>query len=141
MRQPRIDLSPARPQRLPIEASISPPPDTQTAAPARQVFSLNHGWSFHRCECDTENVPLESPDRVEWELINLPHSVRLEPLNASGGRNFQGICWYCKKLALPPQWKDRIIYLQFEGAMQVADIWLNGQKVATHHGGYTPFTI
>ncbi|HMB95382.1 MAG TPA: glycoside hydrolase family 2 TIM barrel-domain containing protein, partial [Tepidisphaeraceae bacterium] len=71
----------------------------------------------------------------------LPHSVRLDPLNASGGKNFQGVCWYRKTLHAPQQWREKMIYLHFEGAMQVAEVWLNGQKIASHHCGYTPFTI
>jgi len=141
MRQPHLDLDPARTERIPIAKSIPQTHGADITSAARVTLNLNLGWSFHRCESAAENVPLEFPDSVEWEMVNLPHSARLEPLNASGGRNFQGVCWYRKNLVLPPHCKDRIVYLQFEGAMQVADIWLNAQKIISHHGGYTPFTI
>jgi beta-galactosidase len=115
-------------------------------APLR--LSLNRGWRFRRSgdggdyadlvERDGEFEPAE---HEPWQSVNLPHSVRLEPLNASGGRNYQGICWYCRGLELRPQWRGRKLMLHFEGAMQVADVWLSGRKLHTHHGGYTPFTI
>ena len=76
-----------------------------------------------------------------WEPVDLPHSVRLEPLNASGGRNYQGICRYRKTFRAAPSWKGRKVYLRFEGAMQVAEISLNGMLVHTHFGGYQPFTV
>jgi beta-galactosidase len=84
--------------------------------------------------------PLSSPGMV-WEKVNLPHSVRLEPLNASGGRNYQGPCWYKKTFVADAGWQDHQLYLRFEGAMQVADLWLNDKKLTTHFGGYQPFTI
>ena len=103
------------------------------------------GWRFHASTSPSATpAALESPDslpsNVEWETVNLPHSVRLEPINASGGRNYQGVCWY-RKVFAGGDWKGRKVYMAFEGAMQVADIWLNGHKFPTHFGGYQPFTI
>jgi beta-galactosidase len=114
----------------------------------RLLINLNAGWGFHRVESDdrdlepTQLVGSEgAADGLVWDRVNLPHSVRLEPLNASGGRNFQGVCWYRRTLHLRPEWRDRIVHLHFEGAMQQSDVWLNGRQVAAHDCGYTPFTI
>jgi beta-galactosidase len=130
----RSPTIPKRPIAPPIMRSVRPQP----TSPGRISMSLNQGWLFRRGSPD-EAEPT-APDH-SWEPANLPHSARLEPLNASGGRNFQGICWYSRDLQLSNSWTDRILYLHFEGAMQVADVWLNGKKIATHYGGYTPFTI
>jgi beta-galactosidase len=109
----------------------------------RLVRSLNADWRFLLGDArDADADPVTATDgELPWELVNLPHSVRLEPLNASGGRNYQGGCWYQKRLELNDAWRGRLIYLHFEGAMQVADVWLNGRKLLTHYGGYLPFTI
>ena len=115
----------------------------------RQVLDLNQAWEFHR-PTDSRQKPSDSsptphselpPDTAIWELVHLPHSVRLEPLNASGCRHYQGPCWYRKILSIDDSCRDKVIYLCFEGAMQVADVWLNGEKLTTHYGGYQPFTI
>lgn len=79
--------------------------------------------------------------RVPWEKVCLPHSVRLEPVNASGGRNYQGLCWYRRAISADAAWAGKTILLQFEGAMQVADVWLDGKKLTTHFGGYQPFAV
>src|ERR1700722_2026144 len=82
---------------------------------------INGDWMFQRSEAGED-----SPNERAWERVHLPHSVRLEPLNASGGRNFQGVCWYRKRLDIAGEWKNRKVYLQVEGAMQTAEAWLNG---------------
>ena len=73
--------------------------------------------------------------------VNLPHTVRLEPLNASGGRNYQGLCWYRKHFSADNAWRGRKIYLKFEGTMHTANVWINGVALPTHYGGYLPFTL
>jgi beta-galactosidase len=83
----------------------------------------------------------EIPADAKWESVCLPHSVRLEIRNASGGRNYQGVCWYRKTFAGQAGWSGRRVRLAFEGAMQVADLWLNGRKLMKHYGGYLPFTV
>jgi beta-galactosidase len=73
--------------------------------------------------------------------VDLPHTVRLEPINASGGRNFQGTCWYTKHFPTAAAWQDQVVYLKFQGAMQVADVWLNGKHLHTNYCGYLPFVL
>lgn len=116
----------------------------------RQLIDLNQGWEFHRpidiqpSEPRVASTGKEGefpPATAQWELVNLPHSVRLEPLNASGCRHYQGPCWYRKNLMIDGSCSDKKIYLRFEGAMQVADIRLNGKRLTTHYGGYLPFTV
>jgi len=127
-------------------------PGSQPFAPApaaRVELNFDQGWQFFRPDSAKRNVKpelfsdasaLNLPD-PEWEQVTLPHSVRLEPKDVSGGRNYQGICWYRKSFSVKPEWKERILYLNFQGAMQVAKVWLDGTYLTTHYGGYIPFTI
>jgi len=116
---------------------------------ARLDFNFDHEWQFFRPVGETHEVSHESPTSktatppsgAVWEAATLPHSVRLEPFDASGGQNYQGICWYRKKFSLKPDWRNRILYLKFQAAMQVADVCLNGTLLTTHYGGYIPFVV
>ncbi|MGC2164311.1 MAG: sugar-binding domain-containing protein [Silvibacterium sp.] len=119
---------------------------------SRVLLNLNQDWRFFRPEgASAESLGRPSSARgsmyiavwndANWEPVNLPHTVRLEPVNASGGRNYRGICWYQKHFAAPQEWNERTVYLVFQGAMQVADVWLNGKHLTTHYGGYLPFTL
>lgn len=113
----------------------------------RMEQNWNQGWKFYRAETSA-SMTMEGTDsaginldRVNWEEVNLPHTVRLEPLNASGGRNFQGLCWYLKRFPTDSAWARHDVHLVFQGAMQVSDIWLNGKHLTTHDGGYLPVTL
>ena len=137
------------------DAALSPSPCTQGegrgegTSVAQPVANLESGQSLRDPHTLSPTLSLctgrgrqnGNGEPIAWEHVHLPHSVRLDPLNASGGRNFQGVCWYRKRLNIDDACRDRILYLHFEGAMQVADVWLNGERLATHCCGYTPFTI
>lgn len=49
--------------------------------------------------------------------------------------------WYRRVFTLPKLWKKSHILLNFGAVDWQADIWINEIKVATHTGGYTPFSI
>jgi beta-galactosidase len=137
--------------RRPAVVALRPraPRESAAAAPTRVVVPFSRSWRFARCQAEDEALDITwaadgaVPNlRVEnWETVHLPHSVRLEPRNASGCRNYQGVCWYHKKFLIPESFRGRVIYLEFEGAMQSADVWLNDRPVGAHACGYTPFVI
>jgi beta-galactosidase len=121
-----------------------PTHDFQPLPEARAVLSMNQGWQFFRPDAfsasasGTSGFPAKD---AEWAPATLPHTVRLEPRDVSGGQNYQGVCWYKRVFNAQQEWRDRIVYLKFQGAMQVADIWLNDVHLSTHYGGYLPFTV
>ncbi|MCH1932226.1 glycoside hydrolase family 2, partial [Shewanella sp. A25] len=67
------------------------------------------------------------------------HTPRLEP--AVVDDQWQGIAWYQKTLEAAPDWRNKVVQIRFEAAMNQADVWLNEQKVGSHLGGYLPFTL
>jgi len=119
---------------------------TSRAPEARLVLNMNRGWQFSRpldsqASQATQAVRGNPRAGAVWERATLPHTVRLEQRDVSGGQNYQGLCWYRRTFTPQPEWKGRVIYLKFHGAMQVADVWLNGEHLTTHYGGYLPFTL
>lgn len=93
----------------------------------RIIHTMNQSWKFYR-EGDSEKK----------EVVCLPHSVQLVPANSSGGRNYQGICFYEKTIFLEEEYKEKKVLLEFEGAMGVTELYVNGEHVKTHYCGYTP---
>ena len=101
---------------------------------------FNDGWLFLLADDgDSTDYSSASVDTRNWEHVSIPHTPRVEPLVVND--QWQGTCWYRKEFSLPHSWKEKRIFLRFEGAMNVADVWINGQHVARHQGGYLPFVI
>ena len=48
--------------------------------------------------------------------------------------------WYRKFFKLPSSWVGRNVLLHFGAVDQIATVWVNGQQVAHHEGGYTEFS-
>jgi len=47
---------------------------------------------------------------------------------------------YRRKVTVPTAWQDKVILLRFEGVNHIADVYVNNQRVASHVGGWIPFT-
>lgn len=120
----------------------------------KQIEIKNQGsdWSsqFNIQHVEAQNQALAvNPDTLKqefnqlsmgnWEKINLPHTPFVEPLVVL--HQWQGICYYRKILNVSKKEIDKQLWLEFEGAMHLADVWVNGQHLIQHSGGYTPFVV
>lgn len=105
----------------------------------RVVYDFNLGWRFNLG--DVENAYSVDFNDSEWAVVATPHSVELIPAEASGCRNYQGVAWYRKHFVIPSDMKNKQVYIYFEGVMGKQDIYLNGELVRQHFGGYLPFSI
>lgn len=101
---------------------------------------LDNDWQFHRETASPLNAVTPYPG-PEWESVDLPHSARLEDDTAPEFHSFQGVVWYRKNLRASPVWLGKRVVLKFEAAMQVADVWVNGEHRLRHTGGYLPFDV
>lgn len=105
----------------------------------RKVFDFNVGWRYYKG--DVKNAMFYDFDDSKWDIVSLPHTVELLPSNASGGRNYQGIVWYRKHFRLDKSFTGQKIWLHFEAIMGKSKIYLNGNLIKEHFGGFLPITI
>jgi beta-galactosidase len=114
-------------------------PAGRAAGPDRLDF--NPGWQFLLGDADGAEAP--AFDDAGWNAATLPHTARVESLvTGEPGTDtwqWQGTCWYRKRFALPRESAGRKVFLHFDGAMNVADVWLNGAHLGRHWGGWLPF--
>ena len=124
---------------LPLQAQTSVAGLFPLEGSGRLVWNFNAGWRFHLG--DVAGAEVKDYNDKSWEVVPTPHTVQLMPAEASGCRNYQGIAWYRKHFRLPKECAGRDVTLHFEAIMGKQTIYVNGQKVKEHEGGYLPITI
>ncbi len=111
---------------------------TTTNSP-RQVSSLNPDWKLKLGTIPAEQKPYASDyDDSSWSSVNLPNGLEVLPLDASGGVNYQGEAWYRKWMTLPKEEAGKRHILYFEGIMGKSKLYVNGELIKEHAGGYLP---
>jgi len=92
--------------------------------------NINQDWQF--------KVVNATDSADSWEQVSLPHTPKIEPMIVND--QWQGDAIYQKTLIISPTWKDKKVFIRFEGAMSHAKVWLNDTRLGEHLGGYLPFT-
>jgi beta-galactosidase len=86
-------------------------------------------------------------DDSGWQQINLPHDWAITgPFTRSGGGGMgrlpsAGVGWYRKNLNIPAEDAGKSIFLDVDGAMSYATVWLNGQLVGGWPFGYASWRV
>ena len=102
----------------------------------REIINFNVKWAFTK---NSTEVPATMPEK--WDWVTLPHSWN--NIDGQDGENdyYRGTGYYAKQLKkfdLPEA--DRY-YMEFRGANSSADLYINGKKLASHDGGYSPWRV
>jgi beta-galactosidase len=119
-------------------------PETAWAQPpGGHRTRLDGGWRFHLGDVPGGERP--GLDDGAWERVTLPHTARIEALvtgePGSPTHQWQGTCWYRLPLRVDADAAGKKAFLEFEAAMNVADVWLDGTPVGRHLGGWLPFVL
>lgn len=112
---------------------------TSFVSEERARTSLNEGWKFYRADADgAQNADF---DDAAWESVALPHTWNSEDYYVNS--YYKGKAWYRRVLRVQPksyyQANNTRLWVEFEACGQYADVYLNGQKVGSHIGGYSAF--
>ena len=105
----------------------------------RIVIGINDNWKFHEGGTEYANTP--DFNDANWEIVHLPHTWNAKDPFDDNETYFRGIGWYRKNLQVDPSLKGKKIFILFEGANQVLDLYVNGAFAGEHKGGYTAFSI
>ena len=99
-----------------------------------KTILLNNDWHFTK-----ENTGI--PAAVMGEAITLPHTWNAVDGQDGGNDYYRGTCWYTLALAKPAIPAGGKAILQLDGAAMTAAVYLNGEKLAEHKGGYSTFRV
>ena len=102
----------------------------------RQSINFNQAWQFTLG--DQTGAQATTYDDSTWTTVGLPHSFSLPYFMWT--QFYMGYGWYRKHFTSPAQWSGKRIFIEFEGAFQDAQVYVNGTSVGEHLGGYTGFS-
>ncbi len=101
-------------------------------------LNLNGQWQFEIDRGDTgfERGLLERDLGSEITVPFCPESA----LSGIGDVDFLHAVWYRRTIQIPAEWAGRRVLAHFQAVDYDTTVWADGEEVARHRGGWTPFT-
>jgi beta-galactosidase len=103
----------------------------------RTVASLDPSWRFLRS--DVAGAEAVSFNDSSWGTVNLPHTWNNLDGQDGGNDYYRGVGWYRKHYTVPDALSGQELFLKFDGASLVTDLYVNGTFVGEHQGGFAAF--
>lgn len=102
----------------------------------REVIDLSGFFDF---KLDPDNVGEEENWQKGVESsrsIGIPGSWNEQFIDT---RDYLGPTWHFKKFYVPSSWKEKLVWFRIGAANYYAKVWINGEFIGEHEGGYLPF--
>lgn len=97
--------------------------------------NLNGLWDYA-----ITDVATATPASFDGQIL-VPFAVESSLSGVGKTVGSQKALWYSRPFEVPASWKGRRVLLHFGAVDWKADVWVNGVKVGTHTGGFTPFSF
>lgn len=95
-----------------------------TAQPVRETTLLNRSWRF--ILGDPAQAAFVHFDDSQWQPVGLPHSFSLPYFMSKDF--YTGYGWYRRHLEMDRSDLKGLVFLEFDGVFQEAEIFVNGKK-------------
>ena len=105
-----------------------------TVVKESDVMSLNGSWKFLASN-EVDESELMKNEFERWDTIQVPGNWDTRERYSE----YVGKGYYKKEFIIPTSWKNQQIRLKFDAVYETAKVWLNGNYLGEHVGGYTPF--
>ena len=99
----------------------------------RVITNINDNWFFNK----REEIPSSLPET--WERVTLPHTWNNIDGMDGGNDYYRGKCTYTRVINKKELPNEEEHYLEINGANSSSFVYLNGEKINEHHGGYSTF--
>ncbi|MCX6894918.1 MAG: DUF4982 domain-containing protein [Verrucomicrobia bacterium] len=129
---------------LAMVLTLTPFAHAQNTA-GRERLLFNDDWRF--LKGDAPGAEQADFGDAAWRTLNLPHDwaiegpFKFEYPGETGKLQYWGVGWYRKHFAVPAADAGRQIYLDVDGAMSHATVWVNGQSVGGWPYGYASWRV
>lgn len=101
------------------------------ALEAREVININRNWDF------SFNQDVSARSRT---TVDLPHTWNYDAISVRNSYQ-RGVANYIHSLNARSEWRNKRVYLRFNGVNSEANLFVNGHFAGAHKGGYTAFTF
>ncbi len=105
----------------------------------RIKYSINNDWKFS-LQLENKQEAFAYPDSL-WAPVNIPHTWNDKDVMDDKPGYYRGTGWYKKEIYLNEVKEDKHVFLYFEGANQLTKVYVNGELVGSHAGGYNAFSF
>ena len=120
----------------------------------RIVKTINRHWTFNYFPAENADATgCQTPDYDDssWPEVAVPHTWstyettgELHPFIRNPAENdssywWHGWGWYRKHFSIDAGQKDKKVFVEFEGVQKYCKVWVNGQYLGDHKGGYSGF--
>ena len=102
----------------------------------RTITPLLKNWTFIK-----EAADADAAANAAGESVTLPHTWNALDGQDGGNDYHRGTCYYVRALPKPDMAEGAQAYLEFQGAAMTADVYVNGEKLMHHAGGYSAFRV
>jgi len=99
----------------------------------RNILNLNENWLFVKNTTDITSR--------DGEIVCLPHTWNATDGQDGGNDYFRGSCLYTKTVRRAELPCADCYYLELRGANSSADVFVNGEKLYHHDGGYSTWRV
>lgn len=107
-------------------------------AAEREKYNFNSDWKLKVGDIvQAEEVDYSD---AEWKSVTLPHAFNEDEAFKLNIKDLTDtIVWYRKHFRLPADANGRKVFIEFEGARQGIDLYVNGHLVGQHENGVMAF--
>lgn len=104
----------------------------------RNIIELNGVWNF-KLENEKDEIDVSKP--LDTELVMaVPGSYNDQCVTADI-RNHVGNVWYERTFTIPNILREERKVLRFGSATHFATVYIDGQEITSHKGGFLPFEV
>ena len=96
-------------------------------------------WRFIRQDVSGALAP--GFDDSSWANVNLPHTWNNRDGQDGVKNYYRGVGWYRRHYTPAKNLAGRHFFLKFDGAFSVTDVYVNGDFVGEHRGGFAAFAF
>ena len=105
---------------------------------AGEKYNFNSDWLLK--VGDIPSAEKTSFNDRDWEKVTLPHAFNEDEAFKNDIRDLTDtVMWYRKHFVLPREARGQKVFVEFEGARQGVDLYVNGRLVGKHENGVMAF--